>query len=134
MSWNNPFQIDLEVTYRGGIALIKSNNKALNWKNSEDLKHQLSPILDQTTRIIFDLSAVRTIDSSGLGALMWLLRQINNRKGKLNLCGLQRTVRLALELMRMHRLVECYTSVEEAFQHEKSATSPRRLTEDPFHN
>ena len=66
------------------------------------------------------LSHLRFVDSSGLGAMLSCLRQLNATGGDLKLCGMSKAVRSVFELVRMHRIFDIYDTREQAvsaFQH-----------------
>lgn len=62
-------------------------------------------------RVELDLAATRFIDSSGLGALLALHKQVMSRGGSVRLLYPQPAVQQILELTRMHRVFEVVTTV-----------------------
>ena len=86
----------------------------LDASNASELKHDIAPVLQSTTKLVLDLSRVRFMDSSGLGAMLSCLRLLSARKGELKLCGMSKQVRGAFELVRLHRIFEIYPSRAEA--------------------
>jgi len=65
---------------------------------------------------VLDLSRLRFVDSSGLGALLSCLRQLTGRGGDLRLSGMSKPVRALFELVRMHRIFDIYPTKEEAIK------------------
>jgi len=63
---------------------------------------------------VLDLSAVDFLDSSGLGALVALLKRVEKQGGQLRLAGLQKRVRIVLEITRAARVFDSFASVDEA--------------------
>jgi anti-sigma B factor antagonist len=61
-----------------------------------------------------DLSDVRFIDSSGLGALVSGFKNAVTYKGSLALAGFQDQVRSMFELTRLNRVFDIYVSEQEA--------------------
>ncbi|WP_341709311.1 STAS domain-containing protein [Limnobacter sp.] len=59
--------------------------------------------LDSTRKFALDISAVKLVDSGGLGSLVALLKNITNHQGKLALVGMNKSVRMMFELSRMDR-------------------------------
>ncbi|WP_291811289.1 STAS domain-containing protein [Limnobacter sp.] len=59
--------------------------------------------LDATRKFALDISAVKLVDSGGLGSLVALLKNITNHQGKLALVGMNKSVRMMFELSRMDR-------------------------------
>lgn len=60
--------------------------------------------LRQTANVVVDISRLQYIDSSGIGALLSLLKALPEPKGNVTLLNPSRTVRSILELVRMHRI------------------------------
>jgi anti-sigma B factor antagonist len=74
----------------------------------------MAPVVESATKLVFDMSAVQFVDSSGLGAILSCLRQLNARGGDLKVFGLSKGVRALFELVRMHKVVEIHNTREEA--------------------
>ena len=63
---------------------------------------------------MIDLSSVRFVDSSGLGAMLSCLRQMTAKGGDLKLSGMSKQVRATFELVRMHRIFDIFDTSEAA--------------------
>ena len=74
--------------------------------------------MDGRRSLIIDLSAVREIDSSGLGALVAILKWIRRFGGSMRVCGLQPLVREVVELTMLHRILPLHATLEEAMEEE----------------
>ena len=83
------------------LELLEDNLDASNVSEFRDAAHSL---IQEHAKVVLDMAGVRFVDSSGLGALISLLRQTNSRRGDFRLCMLSRTVRALFELMRMNRV------------------------------
>ncbi|HKU94996.1 MAG TPA: anti-sigma factor antagonist, partial [Vineibacter sp.] len=64
-------------------------------------------------RVILDLGAVEFMDSSGLGAIVALLKRIG-RDGDLVLAGTRPAVRKLLQITRIDRILTQHATVDEA--------------------
>jgi anti-sigma B factor antagonist len=62
------------------------------------------------------MSDVHFVDSSGLGAILSLSKRAAEAGGDVKLCEMTKPVRTLFELVRMHRILEIYSSVEEAME------------------
>ena len=97
------------------IVLIEIQEERMDAHNSGTFKEQMLALFDEgKCKLIIDLSAVRFVDSSGLGALVSGFKNASAREGSLKLCGLQPQVRSMFELTRLHRVFEIFGSVDEA--------------------
>jgi anti-sigma B factor antagonist len=70
-------------------------------------------IADGERTFILDLSAVEFIDSTGLGAILSLLKQLG-KGGEVMICGATGTVASMFKLTRMDRVFSLYANANEA--------------------
>ena len=64
--------------------------------------------------VVLDLGPVGFLDSAGIGCIVRLNRRLQEGGGELRLARPGQAVSIALELVRLHRLLEVYPSVDEA--------------------
>ena len=98
------------------ITFVLVNGQALDASNAKNFKSAMNPLLTQDAKLVLDLSNLRFVDSSGLGAILSCLRQLNGMGGELKLCGMAKTVRALFELVRMHRVFEIFNNRDEALR------------------
>lgn len=105
----------LNMTEQGDIVIICIEEERMDAHNSGDLKEQMLQLFDEgKCSLVIDLSTVRFIDSSGLGALVSGFKNASARDGNLKLCCLQPQVRSMFELTRLHRVFEIFSTRDEA--------------------
>jgi anti-sigma B factor antagonist len=100
----------------GNVAVAVIPVDELDANNASEFKRDLAPLLQANTRLVIDLSRVRFLDSSGLGAMLSCLRQLSAKGGDLKLCGMSKQVRATFELVRMHRIFDILSTREKAVQ------------------
>ena len=100
----------MQVQQIGGVSVIAWPQVRTDGIDSEEFGQGFAP----STPVVLDLSALGFIDSSGLGALVDYLERLLNRGVALKLGGVCKAVRTSLELLRLHRLVEMFSTKEEA--------------------
>ncbi|MGE3310237.1 MAG: STAS domain-containing protein [Limisphaerales bacterium] len=92
-----PLQSNLRVS---GLA-------ELNASNAGSFRDQTrAALLEHHTRIDFEFSQTRFLDSSGLGALIALHKTMSARGGHIRILNPPAQVQQILELTRMHRIFE----------------------------
>ena len=96
------------------VAVVLLPVEELDASNAGELKRDVGPVLEANSQLVIDLSRLRFVDSSGLGAILSCLRQVSAKGGDLKLCGMSKQVRATFELVRMHRIFEIFSSREEA--------------------
>ncbi len=70
--------------------------------------------LECQKKVILDLNKVTFVDSTGLGAMISLMRQLKEQGGELRLVGLQEEVRAVFEITRLYKVFEICSNIEEA--------------------
>lgn len=106
--------MELTVDRIGKVTVVQVPVENLDASNTKEFKRQVSPLLEAKGKLVFDMAKVKFVDSSGLGALLSCLRQVNAEGGDLKICGLTKQVRVIFELVRMHRIFEIFNTREEA--------------------
>ncbi|MBX7219093.1 MAG: STAS domain-containing protein [Blastocatellia bacterium] len=97
-----------------GVLVVTIHEKALDASSVKQFKTDMTPVLEHAKLVIFDLSQLEFVDSSGLGAILSCLRQLTGKGGDLKLCGMTKPVRALFELVRMHRIFDILNTREEA--------------------
>jgi anti-sigma B factor antagonist len=97
-----------------GVAVVVLPGKDLDAANTAEFKSAIAPVIKTHSKLVFDLSQLRFIDSSGLGAFLSCLRQLSTKGGELKLCGMSTQVYQTFELVRMHRIFDIYATKSEA--------------------
>lgn len=106
--------MEITVDRVNGVAIASVRMDELDASNVGEFRRDLTPLLQSETRLVLDLSQLRFIDSSGLGAMLSCLRQLSAKGGDLKLCGMPKQVRALFELVRMHRIFDICGTREEA--------------------
>ena len=106
--------MDIKVGELDGVAVVVLPGKDLDAANTAEFKSAIAPVLKAHSKVVFDLSQLRFIDSSGLGAFLSCLRQLSTKGGELKLCGMSTQMYETFELVRMHRIFDIYATKNEA--------------------
>ncbi len=105
-------QITLEKV--GDVAVLAVPVDELDAGNVAEFKRDIAPLLEENAKVALDLSRLRFVDSSGLGAFISCLRRLNARGGDLKIYGMSKQVRSVFELVRMHRVFDIVATKEDA--------------------
>jgi anti-sigma B factor antagonist len=108
--------MEIAVEKTGDVAVVEIPVEELDASNAGELKRDIAPVIEANKKVVLDLSRLRFVDSSGLGALLSCLRQLTGRGGDLRLSGMSKPVRALFELVRMHRIFDIYPTKEEAIK------------------
>ena len=108
--------MEIPVERIGDVSVATVPVDDLDASNAPDFKRDMASVVDGSKKLVLDLSRLRFVDSSGLGAFISLLRKLNAKGGDLKLCGMSKPVRAVFELVRMHRVFEILVTREEAMR------------------
>ena len=79
------------------------------------LEQEVDQLISQKeTRVIFDLSDVSYLDSSGIGSIVKCLSRLKKSGGELRLAGVKGMVEGVLKLTRVNTVVEIFSTATEA--------------------
>jgi anti-sigma B factor antagonist len=106
--------MEIAIERINDVAVVILPYDELDASNAAELKRDFGPVVEAQPRLVFDLTRLRFIDSSGLGAFLSCLRKANEHGGELKLCGLSKAVRAVFELVRMHRVFDIHATREAA--------------------
>lgn len=98
------------------ILVIKPEIPALDANGATHFKNQVFDLIKDKNKpfVVIDLSHLNTIDTSGLGSFLALLRHLNTCGGSLKISCMNRPVRTMFELVSMHKIFEIFNTTEEA--------------------
>jgi anti-sigma B factor antagonist len=106
--------MELAVEKVDDVAIVGMPATELDAANTPEFKRDMAPVLDAHSKVVIDLSKLRFIDSSGLGAFLSCLRKLHEKQGELKLCCLPKQVRAVFDLVRMHHILGIHDTREEA--------------------
>ncbi len=97
--------MDLEVKIDGKIAYIKPLIKSIDASVSTEFKSKLVDLINNgNNQFVLDFSGIDFVDSSGLGALISVLKTLTLNKGKIVLCGLNASIKSLFAITRMNQV------------------------------
>ncbi len=89
-------------------------NGVLNAQNIIDLKQETNRILNNAVRlVILDVEKLEEIDSTGIGAILSLVKRMRQKDGDVKLLKLGGTVKKLFKMLRIDQSMESYGTLEE---------------------
>jgi anti-anti-sigma factor len=102
-------------TNDSGAVVLRPEGR-LNMVAAPDLREQLHSLVRAgNARLVVDLAAVETIDSSGLGALISGLKAARQAGGDLRISSPSEQATAVLELTNLNRVLQVIESPDSAF-------------------
>jgi len=108
--------MNLEMEKTGTVVIVIMPGETFEAAAVEDFKHNIAPVIEDNTHVIFDLSNIRFLDSMGCGALLSCHRKLKEKEGKMGLCCAQKQVSAIFDLMGFPQLFDVFETREEALE------------------
>ncbi len=106
--------MQLEEKSVGEVLVVKPLDPRIDASSAIDFREKMVKWINSGHKhIVLDLSAVDFVDSSGLGAIVSVLKVLGDT-GDLVICGLKETVMQLFRITRMHRVFRIFPSEETA--------------------
>lgn len=104
-----------EIDTRGDYRVLHVGDSVLDQTNEGTLRECVRSLVEGgSTRVVLDLSELKTISSIGLGALVTVSKLLNSQQGVLKLACLQEQVHSMLVLTELDRILPIAKTLEEA--------------------
>lgn len=98
------------------VAVVRVG-KALDFRNAADFKTECQEQIKSGTRnFILDFSGTGILDSTGLGSIFSLYRQLTPLGGQVVFAAVSRPVQVVVQLTRTYKVFRQYPTVEAAHQ------------------
>jgi len=98
-----------------GPVIVMQVPEQLTLGETQNFMQELGPLLEShRPRIVLDLSQVRSMDTAGVETLLHSLEEALKRDGDLKLAALSPEAEVLLELLRIARVFETFSTSEEA--------------------
>jgi len=106
--------MDIQMREEGSIAVLALSGR-LDLASGSTLKEYVKRLAEKNiTSVHLNLSDVEFINSSGLGALVSIMKEIRLLKGRLTLSNLASYVQEIFEITQLSHIFEIYSTEEEA--------------------
>jgi anti-sigma B factor antagonist len=102
------------VNQTNGIPVVQVEGDTLDATNSDTFKEEMSELVREPYRVVFDMTNLRFVDSAGLGAVLSIVRKLREHGGDLVVAGVSKPVRVLFEIVRLHKVVHIFDYQERA--------------------
>ena len=114
--------MDLKSDKKQNVTILRLKEKRIDSKLSSDLKaHLLYLAKENVENVLIDMASVEYVDSSGLGAILFGVRQYRAIQGKLKIANVQPRVLSLIRIAKLENVIESYDNEEEAVASFESA-------------
>jgi anti-anti-sigma factor len=105
--------MDYEVSHNNGCDIIKLHNK-FNAETVKDVKRYFNLCINESVGdVLIDMTQVDNIDSSGIGALVFLYKRLKSESRSLGLLGAQGKTSNILNMLRITETIKNYHNFNE---------------------
>jgi anti-sigma B factor antagonist len=106
--------MQVEDRKEGDVLVVKLLGARLDAKNADEFRSTISGYISGgNERIVLDMSQVDFVDSSGLGAMVSVLKSLGN-ENRLGICGTQESVMRMFKLTRVNKVFNIFDGETQA--------------------
>lgn len=107
----------LEADMKGGTLVIRVAEDRIDAASASQFKEKMREFVETgSSRMILDLSSVHFLDSSGLGAVVAVMKLLAPDR-RLELSGLTKTVEKVFRLTRMDTIFTIHPGLDQGLRH-----------------
>jgi anti-anti-sigma factor len=107
-------KLSLETRNRGDILIVHCQGRIVYRDEAASLSQVVGAVLQNGGKVVIDLSGVKSIDSAGIGELVFLHTQAQSQKAELKVASPSPIVRELLDLTNVDSLLEIHPNLDEA--------------------
>jgi anti-anti-sigma factor len=107
-------KLSLETRNRGDVMIVHCQGRIVYRDEAAALSRLVGEVLEQGGKVVLDLSGVRSIDSAGIGELVFLHSWAQSRNANLKCAGPTPLVNELLNLTNVNSVLEIHPSLDEA--------------------
>lgn len=116
--------LEIQTKTVGSSVVLEMSGRITLGRDCQQIESDVEALIrGKQTRIVFDLSKVKYMDSSGVGIMVMCSGKVKEAGGELRLAGATGVVQQTLKLTRMDAIVPTHATVEEALA-QQSAKAP----------
>ncbi|MBD3402657.1 anti-sigma factor antagonist [candidate division GN15 bacterium] len=116
--------MDIQAREENGVAVLSLSGR-LDLASGSQLKDEIKKYLEKNvTSIHLNLAKVEFINSSGLGSLVSIMKEIRLLKGRFTMSDLASYVREIFEITQLSHIFEIFATEEEALTSYQTPVTP----------
>jgi anti-sigma B factor antagonist len=115
--------LEIQKKTVGNTVVLEMSGRITLGRDCQQIESDVEELIrGKQTRIVFDLSKIKYMDSSGIGIMVMCSGKAKAAGGELRLAGATGVVEQTLKLTRMNAIVPTFATVEEALAEQGSGS------------
>ncbi len=114
--------MNINMTQKEEIGIVKIDGNIIA-SNANKFKESIQNCIVKSKFLVLDLSNVEFIDSTGLGAIISMLKYISDLNGKIVIANLQAKPRMLFKITHVESIIDVYGNIEKASQQLKNSVN-----------
>ena len=109
--------MEFEQENAGDVTIVRFKEKKLTYQESPELKTLLlSLVVEPGEKILISLATVDTMDSTGLGAFLFGVRQADQHEKDMRFCCASDKIQSLVRIAHIESVIDLYDSEKEALK------------------
>jgi anti-sigma B factor antagonist len=109
-------KLSLETRNRGDVIIVHCQGRIVYRDEAAALSRLVGEVLQQTSKLVLDLSGVSSMDSAGIGELALVQTWAQDRNANLKCACANSLIRTLLDLTNLDSVIEVHPSLDAALE------------------
>jgi len=96
-----------------GFETLRPDFVDIDTLNAHELKEQYDKVSKEASVLLIDMSLVHYVDSSGLGAILSIVRETIGQGNQIAICAAQPSVSVLFRMVKLAKLLPIFETLEE---------------------
>ena len=107
---------EVNIEFVGDVLIISFTFYHLDASNYKEHKREITLLIEEHEKVLLDVGQLTFIDSTGLGVIISLYKNLRARGGDLKLYNATTAVSTVFNIIRLHRVIDILNTREEVLQ------------------
>lgn len=107
--------LNIDTQQRDGVTLVRLSGRIALGRESQEIEWKIDDLLRENRKqVVFDISEVNYLDSTGVGILVMASGKLQSAGGALHVAGSQGVVHNTLTMTRVNEVLRLFPDAESA--------------------
>lgn len=109
--------MEIETRKMDDVTVVRIKEKKLTFHEAPEMKtYMLGLMLNEDNKILVDLSEVENMDSTGLGSILFGIRQSDQHEKDMRFCSAHDKIRYLIRIAHLEEVIDLYETDTDALK------------------
>jgi anti-sigma B factor antagonist len=104
----------ININFEDGLVTISFEVDHVDSSNYKEFKYMMQHYITENAKLVFNIEALKFIDSSGLGAFLSILRDVRKLGGDMVIYGAGTAIKILFDLVQLPKVIQVFPDKDQA--------------------